>query len=78
LLWQAAAAVKARDELAALGLDGSPSLPEEIPIRAKEKHRYELTQTQNVLTTTGLLMEGQSAFLGQRRLEMRYGDYALI
>jgi hypothetical protein len=46
LLWPAAAAVKAPDELAALGLDGrlaSHTLPD---IRAKENIRYELTQPQ--------------------------------
>jgi hypothetical protein len=46
LLWPAAAAVKAQDELAALGLDGrlaSHNLPD---IRAKENIRYELTQPQ--------------------------------
>ena len=59
LLWPAAAAVKAQDKLAALGLDGrlaSHKLPD---IRAKENIRYELTQPQNLLTSTGLLMEGQ-------------------
>jgi hypothetical protein len=46
LLWLAAAAVKAQDELAALGLDrrlASHALPD---IRAKENIRYELTQPQ--------------------------------
>ena len=60
LLWLAAAAVKAQDELAALGLDrrlASHALPD---IRAKENIRYELTQPQQLLTSTGLLMEGQT------------------
>jgi hypothetical protein len=46
LLWLAAAAVKAQDELVALGLDSrlaSHKLPD---IRAKENIRYELTQPQ--------------------------------
>lgn len=45
LLWLAAAAVKAQDELAALGLDrrlASHALPN---IRAKENIRYELAPT---------------------------------
>jgi hypothetical protein len=61
LLWLAAAAVKAQDELAALGLDRRRSQPKRTPaIRAKENISYELTQPQNVLTPTGLLMEGQT------------------
>jgi hypothetical protein len=45
----------------ALGLDGrlaSHTLPD---IRAKENIRYELTQPQSRLTSTGLLMEDQIA-----------------
>jgi hypothetical protein len=55
----AAAAVKAQDELAALGLDGRLSRQKSPDIRAKENIRYELTQPQNTLTPTGLLMEGR-------------------
>ena len=57
----AAAAVKAPDELAALGLDRRLASPESPDIRAKENIRYELTQSQKLLTSTGLLMEGRSA-----------------
>jgi hypothetical protein len=64
LLWLAAAAVKAQDELAALGLDGNLASQESPDIRAKENIRYELTQPQNTLTPTGLLMEGHTTFLG--------------
>jgi hypothetical protein len=63
LLWPATAAVKARDELAALGLDSrlaSHKLPD---IRAKENIRYDLTQPQSRLTSTGLLMEGPGHLL---------------
>ena len=59
LLWLAAAAVKAQDELAALGLDGRLASQKSPDIRAKENIRYELTQPQLRLTPTGLLMEGQ-------------------
>jgi hypothetical protein len=50
LLWLAAAAVKAQDKLAALGLDGglaSHTLPD---IRAKENIRYDLAQPQSRVT----------------------------
>ena len=40
------AAVKAQDELAALGLDGSLVSQQSPDIRAKENIRYELTQPQ--------------------------------
>jgi hypothetical protein len=43
LLWLAAAAVKAQDELAVLGLDGRLASHELPYIRAKENIRYELT-----------------------------------
>jgi hypothetical protein len=59
LVCLAAAAFKAPDELATLGLDGSLASQESPDIRAKENIRYELTQPQNTLTPTGLLMEGQ-------------------
>jgi len=59
LLWLAAAAVKAQDELAALGLDSRLASHKSPHIRAKENIRYELTQPQLRLTPTGLLMEGQ-------------------
>jgi hypothetical protein len=49
LLWLALAAVKAQDELAALGLDSSLASQKSPSIRAKE-NGYELTQPQNVLT----------------------------
>ena len=55
----AAAPVKAPDELAALGLDRRLASPKSPNIRAKENIRYELTQSQKLLTSTGLLMEGQ-------------------
>ena len=58
LLWLAAAAVKAQDELAALGLDSRLASHKSPHIRAKENIRYELTQPQQLLTSTGLLMEG--------------------
>jgi hypothetical protein len=61
LLCLAAVAVKAQDELAALGLDGNLASQESPDIRAKENIRYELTQPQNTLTPTGLLMEEQCA-----------------
>ena len=44
LLWLAAAAVKAPDELAALGLDRRLASRKSPAIRAKENIRYELTQ----------------------------------
>lgn len=44
LLWLAAAAVKAQDELAALGLDCRLDSPKTPAIRAKENIKYELTQ----------------------------------
>jgi hypothetical protein len=46
LLWLAEATVKAPDELAALGLDGSLASHKSPDIRAKENIRYELTQSQ--------------------------------
>lgn len=46
LLWLAAAAVKAQDELAALGLDGRLASHYSPDIRAKGKIRYELTRSQ--------------------------------
>jgi hypothetical protein len=47
LLWLAAAAVKAQDELAALGLDCRPRQPQKHPtIRAKENIGHELTKPQ--------------------------------
>jgi hypothetical protein len=46
LLWPAAAAVKAQDELAALGLDSHLASQKPPGIRAKENIRYELTQPQ--------------------------------
>jgi hypothetical protein len=36
--------------------------PKEPPIRAKENSRYELAQSQNALTETGLLMEGHFTY----------------
>jgi hypothetical protein len=59
LLWLASRAVKAQDELAALGLDRPTNQPNKIHIRTKGKHGYELAQPQNALTSAGLLMEGQ-------------------
>jgi hypothetical protein len=59
-LWLAAAPVKAPDELAALGFDRRLASPKSPDIRAKENIRYELTQPQKRLTSTGLLMEGNS------------------
>jgi len=45
LIWLAAAAVKAPDKLAALGLDPPPQQAKRLPaIRAKENIRYELTK----------------------------------
>ena len=58
-LWLAAAPVKAPDELAALGLDRRLASRKSTHIRAKKNIRYELTQPQKLLTSTGLLMEGQ-------------------
>ena len=46
LLWLAAVAVKAQDELAALGLDGHLASQKSPDIRAKKNIRYELTQPQ--------------------------------
>jgi hypothetical protein len=46
LLWLAATAVKAPDELAALGLDRRLASHKSPDIRAKENIRYELTQPQ--------------------------------
>ena len=60
-LWLAAAPVKAPDELAALGLDRRLASRKSTHIRAKKNIRYELTQPQKLLTSTGLLMEGQCA-----------------
>jgi len=45
LLWLAAAAVKAQDELAALGLDGTAAA-KRLPTIGKGKHQYELTKPQ--------------------------------
>jgi hypothetical protein len=58
-LWLAAALVKAPDELAALGLDGRLASLKSPDYPAKENIRYELTQPQTLLTSTGLLMEGR-------------------
>jgi len=59
----AAAAVKAPDELAALGLDCGPRRPSLPHYPGKGKHRYELARTKSKhLTPTGLLMEGLSLF----------------
>ena len=74
MLWLAAAAVKAQDELAALGLDGRLASQKMPDIRAKENIRYELTQPQQLLTSTGLLMEGQVTFPEPPSLEIRIGD----
>jgi hypothetical protein len=60
-LWLAAAPVKAPDELAPLGLDRRLASRKSPDIRAKENIRYELTQPQWLLTSTGLLMEGRVA-----------------
>jgi hypothetical protein len=49
LLWLAAAAVKAQDELAALGLDSRLASQKSPDIRAKENIRYELTSTTIIL-----------------------------
>ena len=46
LLWPAEAAVKAPDELAALGLDDRLASHKSPDIRAKENIRYDLTQRQ--------------------------------
>ena len=46
LLWLASPAVKAQDDLAALGLDGRLASHKSPDIRAKENNRYELTQPQ--------------------------------
>jgi hypothetical protein len=61
LLWLAAAAVKAQDELAALGPDGSLASQQKHLSVQRKNIRYELTQPQNALTATDLLMEGQVA-----------------
>jgi hypothetical protein len=61
LLCLAAAALKAQDELAALGLDRRLASHKSPNVRAKENIRYELTQSQNDLTPIGLLMEGRVA-----------------
>ena len=45
-LWLAAVAVKAQDELAALGLDGDLASHKSPDIRANENIRYELAQPQ--------------------------------
>jgi hypothetical protein len=39
MLWLAAVPVKAQDELAALGLDGSPRQPKEQPLSGQGKHQ---------------------------------------
>jgi hypothetical protein len=46
LLWLVSAAVKAQDELAALGLDGRLASHKLRDIRAKESINYDLTQPQ--------------------------------
>ena len=46
LLWLAAVAVKAHDELAALGLDRRLASQKKPDIRTKGKNRYELIQSQ--------------------------------
>jgi hypothetical protein len=56
LVCLAAAALKAQDELAALGLDRRLASPNHL-ISGRRKHRYELTQSQNALTPTGLLID---------------------
>jgi hypothetical protein len=66
-LWPAAAPVKAPDELAALGLDRRLASLKSPDIRAKENIRYELTQPQKLLTSTGLLMEGQHRAIPKAR-----------
>ena len=76
LLGLAAAPVKAPDELAALGLDRRLASPKSPNIRAKENIRYELTQSQKLLTSTGLLMEGLITFPESDGLETRVGDNA--
>jgi hypothetical protein len=54
----AAAAVKAPDELATLGLDSGPRRPGLPNYPGKGKHKYEIARTKNKpLTQTGLLME---------------------
>jgi hypothetical protein len=63
-LWLAAAPVKAQDELAVLGLDRRLASRKSPDIRAKKNIRYELTQSQKLLTSTGLLMEGQRTHPG--------------
>jgi len=62
LLWLAATAVKAQDELAALGLDGSFASQKKHLSVQRKNIRYELTQPRNSLTLIGLLMEGQTTF----------------
>ena len=63
LLWLAAAAVKAQDELAALGFDGRLASQKHL-VSGKGNITYELTQPQYLLTSTGLLMEGQCTHRG--------------
>jgi hypothetical protein len=46
LLWQAPAAVKAQDELAALGLDRHLASQKYSRYPGKGKHKYELPQPQ--------------------------------
>jgi len=65
----AAAPVKAPDELAALGLDRRLASLKPPDIRAKEDIRHELTQPQKLLTSAGLLMEGQTTFPGSARFQ---------
>lgn len=50
LLYLAAAAVKAQDKLATLGLDGRLASQKSPDTPATENIRYELTQPQNDLT----------------------------
>jgi hypothetical protein len=76
-LWLAAAPVKAPDELAALGLDGRLASRKSPDIRAKENIRYELTQPQKLLTSTGLLMEDQCTFPARFLFETYIGDNVL-
>jgi hypothetical protein len=55
-LWLAAAPVKAPVN-SLRGLDRRLASPGPPKIRAKENFRHELTQSQKLLTSTGLLME---------------------
>lgn len=60
LLRLPAAAVKAQDELAALGLDRRCSQPNDYPISGQRKTSdSELAQPSITLEPTGFLMEGQ-------------------